>query len=541
MNAIAHGEVNTIAVRPSGGDDTRVIQTAIDSAATLGGEPVVIMLEPGQYNISRTESSRHIYHISNTASTQENPDPTKHIGLWFKNLRNVTLDGRGATLVTHGEMTSFVIDSCTDITLKNFSLTAADPSVTEFTVLTVEPKAFTFKVTPPSRFEISESGNFSWIGDGWRFADGTGRLPEYAQVYYPDRNVTLRCPSPFSGRTKAALIGPDTVRMEFDKHPDVHTGEVYQMRHGIRNEVCGFINLSRDVMLDNIDFNFMGNFGIVGQYSENLTYNNICCRPRPGSGRTNAGFADFVQMSGCRGKIRILDSHFEGAHDDPINVHGTHLKIIQIHPVERTVTVRFMHPQTYGFTPFFPGDDIEIVDVHSLRCIAPAKVVAVTHLNDYEYSLALDRELPAGLNTADFAIENVTWTPEVEIRGCYFARIPTRGILITTRGKSVIEDNTFYRIPMPAILVADDARSWYESGPVKDLTILRNTFIDCSEPVIDVRPENDRDEGPVHSNIAIEDNRFIIGSSSQSTLQTLIQLRGAEGTKILGNTIITSE
>lgn len=536
-SAVAREGVKVISVTPSGADDTRRLQEAIDSAATAGGEPVVIALKPGRYNLSRSEASRHLYHISNTSSAVENPDRTKHIGLWFRNMRNITLDGRGASLVTHGEMTAFAVDSCSDVILKNFTLTAADPSVAEFRVLTVEPAAYTFAVTAPSRFEIDKDGNFSWVGEGWRFADGSGRLPEYAQVFYPDRNITLRCPSPMSGRTKATLIGTDTVRMEFDRTPEVHPGEIYQMRHGIRNEVCGFINMSRDITLDNIDFNFMGNFGLVGQFSENLTYNNIRCCPRPGSGRTNAGFADFVQMSGCSGKVRILGSHFYGAQDDPINIHGTHLKITAIDTPGRTVTTRFMHPQTYGFTPFLEGDDIEIVDVHSLRGLALAKVVSVSRLNDYEYSLTLDRELPEGLNTSDFAIENVTRTPEVEIRDCYFARTPTRGILITTRRKSIIEGNTFVRIPMAAILVSDDALSWFESGPVKDLTIRDNDFIDCAEPVISVWPENDRDDGPVHSNITIEDNRFIIPHDSKATINSLIRHRSTYPIKITGNTI----
>jgi hypothetical protein len=42
------------------------------------------------------------------------------------------------------------------------------------------------------------------------------------------------------------------------------------------------------------------------------------------------------------------------------------------------------------------------------------------------------------------AIENITWTPEVEIRNNFFARIPTRGVLVTTRRKVVIENNRLY-------------------------------------------------------------------------------------------------
>lgn len=217
-------------------------------------------------------------------------------------------------------------------------------------------------------------------------------------------------------------------------------------------------------------------------------------------------------MSGCSGKIRIINSYFEGAHDDPVNIHGTHLKAVGSEAPDR-LTVRFMHGQSYGFTPFYKGDEVEIVDRHTLNCLQQAKVKNSRRIDDYTFELTFDRRLsslPDGYSVEDLSVENVTHTPEVEISGNYFARIPTRGILITTRGKSVFENNTFFRMPMPAILVSDDARGWYESGPVKDLTIRRNLFVECGSPVIAVWPEIDRFGKPVHSNIAIENNRFII-------------------------------
>lgn len=509
------------------GDATRTLQAAIDKAASYGGEPVTIRLEPGNYHISRKEASRHIYHISNTASAQENPDQTKHIGLWMRQLKNVSFDGNGAWLITHGEMTSFVIDGCSDIRLENLTLAAADPSVPEMKIMAIDAESVTAAVTPPSRFDIVD-GDFRWIGEGWQFGEGPGRatLPEHAQVFFPLTNVTLRCPSPLKGRKYARRISGDTVQFVFDRAPDVHPGEIYQLRHGIRNEACALICRSKNISLSNIEFNFLGNFGLVGQMSENITYDHLRCRPRPGSGRTDAGFADFVQMSGCKGKISILNSHFEGAHDDPINIHGTHLKVVGTQG--NSLTVRFMHGQTYGFQPFYEGDDVEIVDCHTLCCLLPARVEAVRQLDDYTFELTLDRQPPA--LTGDIAVENVTWTPEVEIRHNYFSRVPTRGILITTRGKSVIEDNTFYRIPMPAILVSDDARSWYESGPVRDLTIRRNTFIECGSPTIAVWPEYDRFDRPVHRDIRIEANRFVMNDAAVA-----ISLKGTENAAVTDN------
>lgn len=433
------------------GDATPVLRRTIEQASSYKGRAVLIRLQQGDYHIYRTSSSPYLYYISNTASAEENPDPTKHIGIWLKDMKNITVDGGGARFVTHGEMTPFVIDGCENVTLKNFSLVAADPSVPEMTVVSTDANSITARVTAGSSYEI-EDGKFYWKGEGWRFGGGI------AQVFYPQTNVTNRCESPLAGVTKAIELDEGLVRFNYDRAPGFKTGEVYQMRHSFRTEACGFIHQSKDVKLVNIKFHFLGNFGIVGQYSENLTYEKLYCAPEWGSGRTCAGFADFVQMSGCKGKIRILDSYFEGAHDDPINIHGTHLKVME-YVSDRQVKVRFMHGQSYGFEAFYKGDEVEFVDAHSLRCLQPACVKAVERIDDYEILLTLDRAVNDNVKTAEnVSVENVTWTPEVEIRNNYFSRIPTRGILVTTRRKVVIEDNVFYRIPMSGVLVSDDAR-----------------------------------------------------------------------------------
>ena len=493
----------TIDVPAVSGDATLALRQAVDSANRAGGD-VTIRLERADYHLSRDSAATHPYHISNTASAEENPDPTKHIGLWLRGLRNVTIDGCGATLVTHGEMTTFVVDSCSDVTLKNLTVTSADPSVPELTVVGRDSVSVTMRVTPPSQFEITPDGRFQFVGHGWTLSDEA-----IAQVFYPDRNVTLRCESPLRGHDSACRISDSEVMLRFNRAPDVKPGEVYQLRHGVRNEVCGFINRSRDVRLENINFQFMGNFGILGQYSENLTYDSIRCMPDPSSGRTNAGFADFVQMSGCRGMIRIANSHFEGAQDDPINIHGTHLQIVDSDNVGG-MTVKFMHPQTFGFSPFEPGDSIVIVDRHTLQAVDCAKVTHVARIDDYCFRIVADGlRIPTG-ELIGHAVENITRTPQVEITGNYFARTPTRGILITTRGKSLIAGNTFFRIPMASVLVSDDARSWYESGPVRDLTIRDNRFVECASPAIVVKPETSCDvTEPVHSGIVVVGNSFV--------------------------------
>ena len=63
---------------------------------------------------------------------------------------------------------------------------------------------------------------------------------------------------------------------------------------------------------------------------------------------------------------------------------------------------------------------------------------------------------------------------------------------------------------MASVLVSDDARSWYESGPVRDLTIRDNRFVECASPAIVVKPETSCDvTEPVHSGIVVVGNSFV--------------------------------
>lgn len=517
---------NVIKVNPENGDMTKKIQAAIEKARSYNGKAVVIELQNADYNIHRESSSQILYHISNTASEKENPNQTKHIGLWLKGLKNVTIDGKGAHLVTHGEMTGFVIDQCENITLRNFTVTAADPTVPELTVTEVGERHMTVRIHPRSRYQIKD-GKFSFVGDNWSLSDGI------AQSYDPEKDITWRSWSPLNGLRKAIELEPNLLRFVYDKAPQAQPGLTFQMRDGIRDQACGLIQFSKNITLDNLHLDFLGNFGIVGQMSENITYRNMAFEPEAGSGRTCAGFADFVQMSGCKGKITIENSRFSGAHDDPINIHGTHLAVTEF-LAPNQIVVKYMHHQTYGFQSFLPGNTIEFIDPHTLLSLSSAKVKKAEMKNEREITITLDKPVTSKVKeTEGLVIENVTYTPEVEIRGNYFSRIPTRGILVSTRRKVIIEDNTFFRMQMSGILIADDARSWFESGMARDVTIRNNDFIECGGPVIFIAPENDRNEGYVHRNITIANNRFRLTGTDA------ISAKSVDGLKITDNLFLT--
>lgn len=57
--------------------------------------------------------------------------------------------------------------------------------------------------------------------------------------------------------------------------------------------------------------------------------------------------------------------------------------------------------------------------------------------------VTLDTNMPSSVSANAAALENVTYTPSVEIENNVFREMPVRGILVTTRKPVVIRNNEF--------------------------------------------------------------------------------------------------
>jgi len=548
------------AIPDSGEDATGAIQAAISAACAAEG-PAVIEFPQGRYDLYPDHAVKAPYYVSNTASEAEHPDPTKTIGLWLKGANRIFLEGNGSKLLYHGKMTTIVLDGCSEAEIRNLTIDFAQPTISEMRIVSIGEGYWDTEVHSDSTYTL-EDGKLSWVGEGWSYRSGP------AQEYDPSSNRTWRVSDPIASASRVEQLGPGKLRLRFapEEQPRTAVGHVFQMRDGIRDQVGALIVGCRDIVWRNVRMQYMHGLGIVGQFSENLSFEGLRLAPDPSGGRTAAAFADFAHFSGVKGKISIVDSVFEGAHDDAINVHGTHLRVVGTADGE-SVRVRFMHPQSYGFDAFHPGDEIDFVCATTLTPYATRHVVSIKPIDLREVELTLDGPTPETIKDGD-VVENVTCTPEVEIRGNVFKRIPTRGILVTTRRKVTIEDNLFEKLHMSAILIADDAGSWFESGMVRHVRIRGNRFVSCGDvdhAAIRIHPENTlvSPDHPVHRNIVISGNRFELGEAplleAKSTTDLIvadnhvvlngggnedpmdwseiIQLSACSGVEIFGNTI----
>ncbi len=483
------------------------VQGAIEKCKQTGAK--VLSFAEGRYDFWPEGALRREYYISNTSTEKECPSKIKTIGLLFEDMKDLTIEGNGAMLMFHGKMTTIAFDQCKNITLKNINVDFERPTASEVRYTKTEKGKVEIEVHPDTRYEIV-NGKTLLYGEGWK-----SNLIHCIELDSEDETFRYSNGWNTLANSSAEEISKGIIRFATPEDFNPKKGNILTMRDVIRDQVGMFIKESSDIKLSKVNMYYMHGLGIVSQYVHNITMEEVKCLPQEESKRMLAASADMMHFSGCRGKVSVQNCYFQGAHDDPINIHGTNLRIIEKLD-DKTVKVRFMHGQSYGFNAFFPGDEITFIKAKTMQRFSSAQIISATRISEREIQLTFDKQVPSDIELNQDCIENITWTPEVEIKNCYFTRTSTRGLLVTTPRKVMIEDNTFYKTGMSAILIEGDAEGWYESGPVCDVTIRRNTFVDCAyqggpgNAIIALHPSNTiiNSKHPVHRNITIENNTF---------------------------------
>ena len=100
---------------------------------TAQGEEVVLQFAPGRYDFHPDRAAERTYYISN--HDQDNP---KRVGIPLEGLKNVTLDGGGASFVFHGRMLPLSLLESEGCTLKNFSIDFENPHIAQVRILSAD-------------------------------------------------------------------------------------------------------------------------------------------------------------------------------------------------------------------------------------------------------------------------------------------------------------------------------------------------------------------------------------------------------------------
>ncbi len=431
------------------------------------------------YYLSDTTRSCNAEYRSHTTRAGEYLD----IAFLLKDLENVTLDFGGATLVFHGRIQPFMIDNCTNVTLKNVKIDYDRPFYTQATVYECTETNMKLRIDDGFPYRVEDDHSFVAVSETWEKKMNTGDclLWMYDPEDREDHSIILALfgdtihvdgHSPMPIKQLLAKQEDDfvTVHGEFPQDWVGRTGQKLVITHEVRDKNTMQTVGGENIAFDHVQILCGASLALVCMHTKNITANHFeLIGNYNGNGRIVTNNADGIHTFNCYGKIEIKNCTMEGLLDDTVNIHGNFLSVTEL--LEDGV---WCNTKLAGLTPalkvILPEDRAGIFRGSTREKIAEVTVTAVEEDNVRGGRILRFREtdvLPL-LHEGD-TIENLSANPEVLIENCVFKRF--RGIMrLQSGGKSVIR-NCRYENRGTSLMLTGDTTYWYESGPVLDLTV----------------------------------------------------------------------
>lgn len=500
LNAADYG------IRPDH-DITAELIDLIETAKQMDCEKT-IYFETGTYYIDSEKCKKYMLYITNTVGDNEFSDnEIPHLNavpFYFSDIDHLTFDGNNSVFIIDGKVTNIALEHCRNINVKNIEIRHAHPDMHELKVVNKSSFYIDFEIDRDSLYKLENNKLYFYGKDYCCAADKNALNAHWIGLIRSDSpNKLSRVSHPLIGALKMQDIGGRRIRVHYLNTFRFKVNDCFYL-FDVRRQFAGiFVNQCENVILDNIKQRFNYSLALVLQDSKDVSLINSAFAPEINSARKMASVADFIQVCMCRGNIKIENNHFDGSGDDCLNVHGVHFKIKSIN--QNKMIIRFMHRQSHGYQPIHIGDRIAFINPETLLEYSKTTVKNAKLVNEYEIELEVDSTEHAVI---DDVIEDVCACPDVHFANNTLNRIITRGLLLTTRKKVVVENNHFISTSMSGIHISDDAKNWYESGMCKNITIKNNIFDYCGKTPISIKPENIIHKGAVHKNIQIINNVF---------------------------------
>jgi hypothetical protein len=484
-----------------GSDVTLAVREALDYCRKTKSRKLVF--PKGQYYFSPSLAFEKYYSISN------NDGSLKRIAFPIIGFDNFEIDGQGSEFVFKGFICPFIIDSSSNISIRNFSIDYKRTFHSEANIISVRENEIDASISVQYPYTI-ENGRIVFrdenktqypFGNLLEFDPKKRETAFLAKDYYTGPNVHIE------------EIEKQVVRI-FLKGIKATPGNV--MVFGAGHRLCPAVTITdaKGITINQLDIFHCGGMGVIAQRSKDISLEKVRITTSPKSGRVVSITADATHFSNCTGNISMTDCLFENQKDDATNIHGIYVRV-DSQLTKNIVLVKLVHAQQFGFDFITEGKKLELVNKLSLTTYKELTVRSVVRINSEFTKVEFTEPLPADFKIGD-VLASVEY-PDVVIKNCIIRGNRARGILLGSRGKILIEGNTFH-VPGAAILLEGDARFWFEQAGVRNLEIRNNNFDNCNygvwgNAVIQVGAgieKNYRESSRYNKNIIIENNVFHI-------------------------------
>ncbi|MDE5637370.1 MAG: right-handed parallel beta-helix repeat-containing protein [Alistipes sp.] len=481
-------------------DAVPAITAALADCAATGAKRLV--LPGGQLRLRPDLASERYEFISN------NDESLKRIAFRLSDMHDFTIDGNGTELLFTGFVSPFDIENCSNITVCDLSVDYTRTFHSEGVIVGTGKGWLDIRF--PDEYLCSTRDGIL------RFRDAEGTVYPYSNLLEFD--IEKREPafhvndfwlwSPIQAETR-----PDgVVRIRRDDLTGT-VGNVLVFGAAARYNPCFTLYGSRNVTVRDVDIYHCGGMGVIAQCSRNIELERVRVTPAPGKNRMISITADATHFVNCGGYIRMIDCLFENQKDDATNIHGLYMPVERVLAADRLL-LRWRNSGQYGVDFLREGMRVELVDNDTLGSYAHRTVKSVRRINKHCTEVAFTEPLPE-CTAARHLVAADDEYPDVLIRGCTIRNNRARGLLLGSRGHTVIEDNYFHSAGA-AILFEGDGNYWYEQSGVKDVVIRGNLFengnygcFGWGKAVIAVGSGiPDRTRSRYHGGIVVENNTF---------------------------------
>ncbi len=457
--------------------------------------------------------------------------------------RGITIDGDGSLFLFHGHMIPFELEGVQGATLKNMvidweyafhselKVVRRDTGNSSVTV-EIDPKRYPYRIQHGQllfkRYEVENPIGANIVFDSKTGAPIYGTRRYELNTWYPIR---------------AFNVGKNLIRLEgvFLKEPPP-VGSVI-ITYGVHptSRLCPAIHIvnSKNIKIENVTIREAGGMGVIAERTENIFLKGMTVSPA--KGRLVSTRADASHFIGCKGTVRLENCLFENMLDDGINVHGAYVKV-ESYLGNNEFMCSISHFQQVGLTFAEPGDKIALLSRETVLPFFETKVTRVKKLNEKCFVLGVE-EVPKPIPDIPMSVENLSWYPNLVMKNNIIRKNRARSVLVTTKGKVLIENN-YFSSQMHGILIEGDNNEWYESGAVEDVDIRSNVFENIGYEVNKCYPlraspllsaSQRMGDGRYHRNINF------VGNTIKSFNGLLVYARSVQGLNISRNTVEISK
>ena len=473
---------SVVEVGPVEGNATPAVRAAV--ARLKDGD--TLRFAKGEYHFFEKGAKEHF--LASVGSSTG----MKKVVMHLEGLKDVTVDGGGASFVFHGDSFPFVVERCDGVKIGNFTSRVFRLPLVEFTIAEKNDEGFLCQFAKGSAPYETKDGEIFFDMDEGRTDSREREISVHALRYCHIQYITTpKCKR--NKDTLASTFYPVAAadrgggKVFFRYFKDAHPKNAGKCSFPLNEPLCLLLGCGRtrsvmafadcrDVEVADIDVRSGVAMGIVAEMCENIRIVRYNVRPDEGSHVSLT--ADSIFLVDTKGRIEIAESEICWGLDDVMNIHGNYTRLESADGPRCELGIqRFNHA---GYFPYRVGEKVEFT-----RGKGPGKKMlgravvaeAPRHGRDAtSATIVFDREIPGWWTGCDVA--NISHAPTVWIHDNYFHDF--LHIRLSAFADILFERNRLRN--GVGILHADLTGYWGECGPAHTFVARDNDCEDMRNP-----------------------------------------------------------